>query len=65
VRLRLLRLPMVGLVGVYVLLAIVLPYLALAWSAFARPGGNVLAPVWTLANARGVLGSAEVAVVLR
>jgi iron(III) transport system permease protein len=61
VRLRLLRLPMVGLVGVYVLLAIVLPYLALAWSAFARPGGNVLAPVWTLANARGVLGSAEVA----
>ena len=61
VRLRLLRLPMAGMVGLYVLLAIVLPYLALAWSAFAKPGGSVLAPVWTLANARGVLGSAEVA----
>lgn len=61
VRLRLLRWPMVGLVGLYVLLAIVLPYLALIWSAFARAGGSIFAPSWTTANARGVLGSAEVA----
>ncbi len=61
VRLRWLRWPMAGLVGVYVVLSIVLPYLALVWSAFARAGGTIFAPVWTLANARGVLTSAEVA----
>lgn len=61
VRLRVWRWPMVGLVGLYVLLAIVLPYLALIWSAFARAGGSIFAPVWTTANARSVLGSAEVA----
>jgi iron(III) transport system permease protein len=61
VKLRLLRWPMVGVIGLYVLLAIVLPYLALIWSAFARAGGSIFAPVWTTVNARGVLGSAEVA----
>ncbi len=61
VPLRALRWPLAGVVGVYVLLAIVLPYLALIWSAFARAGGSILAPVWTLNNARSVLSSAEVA----
>lgn len=61
VPLRALRWPMAGMVGVYVLLAIVLPYLALIWSAFARAGGSIFAPVWTMNNARSVLGSAEVA----
>ena len=55
-----LKWPMVGLFGLYVLLAIVLPYMALAWSAFTRSGGSVFAPVWTTANARAVLSSAEV-----
>ena len=61
VRLRWLRLPMAGLIGIYVVLSIVLPYLALAWSAFARAGGDIFAPVWTFANARSVLTSNEVA----
>ncbi len=60
VPLRALRWPLAGMVGVYVLLSIVLPYLALIWSAFARAGGSIFAPVWTMNNARSVLGSAEV-----
>ena len=60
VPLRWLKAPMVGLFGLYVLLSIGLPYLALIWSAFARTGGNIFAPVWTTANARAVLSSAEV-----
>ena len=60
VRLRAWRLPAVLLVALYVLLSIVLPYLALIFAAFARPGGNVFAPSWTAANARAVAGSAEV-----
>ena len=61
VPLRWLKGPMAGIVGLYVLLAIGLPYLALAWSAFARAGGSIFQPVWTFATARSVLGSAEVA----
>lgn len=60
VPLRWLKIPMVGLFGLYVVLSIGLPYLALVWSAFARAGGNIFAPVWTTANARAVLSSAEV-----
>jgi iron(III) transport system permease protein len=60
VKLRALRWPMAGMIGVYVVLSIVLPYLALIWSAFARAGGNIFAPVWTLSNATSVLSSAEV-----
>jgi iron(III) transport system permease protein len=61
VRLRGWRAPAIGMVLLYVLLSIVLPYIALLFAAFARPGGNIFAPAWTAANARAVAGSAEVA----
>jgi iron(III) transport system permease protein len=48
-------------VVLYLLLAIVLPYLALVYAAFAGPSGHLLAPRWTLANAASVAGSNEVA----
>ncbi len=61
VRLRAWRLPAVGLIAAYLALAIVLPYLALLYSAFARPGSSILAPELTLATARAVSTSREVA----
>ena len=60
VRLRAWKAPAVAMVALYVLLAIVLPYLALLYAAFARPGGSLLVPAFTAANARAVAGSAEV-----
>jgi iron(III) transport system permease protein len=49
IRLRGARIPAVLLVGVYVLLAIVLPYLALTYAAFTRfTTANVLSATWTL-----------------
>lgn len=61
VRLRWARGPAVGIIGLYVLFSIGLPYLALIYSAFARPGGSVFAPVWSSAAAMAVAGSREVA----
>lgn len=69
-RIRLVRLrgwaaPSVALVVLYVLLSIVLPYLALLYSAFARPGGSIFSPVLTAANATAVASSREVAGAMR
>jgi iron(III) transport system permease protein len=60
VRLRVWRGPAMGIVLLYLLLAIVLPYLALIYSAFARYSGHLLAPNWTMANFRSVIRSNEV-----
>jgi iron(III) transport system permease protein len=61
VRLRVWRQPAVALIGLYLLLAIVLPYLALLYSAFARPGSSILAPELSITTARAVAASHEVA----
>jgi iron(III) transport system permease protein len=61
VKLRGGRIPAIGLVGVYVLLAIVLPYLALIYAAFTRfTTASVLSAPWTLDNLVGVLTAPEV-----
>ena len=61
VRLRGWRGPATGLILLYVLLAIVLPYLALIYAAFARYGSrSPLAARFTWDNARAVGGSSEV-----
>jgi iron(III) transport system permease protein len=61
IRLRGLRIPAVLLVGFYVLLAIVLPYLALIYAAFTRfTSANVLSAPWTLKNMADVLTAPEV-----
>ncbi len=61
VKLRLWRYPAVALIALYVVLAIVLPYLALIYAAFARyGGGSALHPSFTWDNAAAVAGSAEV-----
>ncbi|HTC09512.1 MAG TPA: iron ABC transporter permease [Acetobacteraceae bacterium] len=61
VRLRGARIPAVLLVGVYVLLAIVLPYLALIYAALTRfTTANVLSAPWTLQNMVDVLTAPEV-----
>ncbi len=61
VKLGVWRLPAVALVLLYVVLAIVLPYLALFYAAFAKySGGSPLHPTFTWANAAAVGGSAEV-----
>ena len=60
VRLRLWRLPAIAAVLAYLLLAIVLPYLALIYSAFTRYSGHMLAPNWTGANFSAVIHSGEV-----
>jgi iron(III) transport system permease protein len=61
-RLRGLRAPAVALVLVYLAFAIMLPYLALVFSAFTRfTTASVLNAPWTLANAIGVASSPEVA----
>ncbi len=61
VRLRAWRWPAVGAIAVYLLLAIVLPYIALLYSAFARPGSTPLAPILSAANMQSVAASREVA----
>jgi iron(III) transport system permease protein len=65
-RIRLVRLrgwawPAIGAVALYVILSIVLPYLALLYSTFAQPGGDLLAPHFTARAAEAVLSSNEVA----
>jgi len=60
VPLRMLRWPLVGVVVVYVFLSIVLPYLALIWSVFARSGGDIFNPTWTVSNFDKVITSREV-----
>jgi iron(III) transport system permease protein len=61
VRLRALRAPAVALVLCYVLLAIVLPYVALIFSAFTKfIAASVFEAPWTLENARSVASSPEV-----
>ena len=61
VRLRGWRVVMVGIVVAYVTLAIVLPYLALIYSAFTRfTSASVLNAPWTLRNAIEVASSPEV-----
>ncbi len=61
VRLRGARAWAVALVGLYVLLAIVLPYLALIYAAFTRfTTAAVFAAPWTLDNLVGVLTAPEV-----
>jgi len=60
-RFRRWRFLMIGVVGLYVTLAIVLPYLALIYSAFTRfTSDDVLHAPWTMSNAVAVAGSAEV-----
>lgn len=64
-RIRLVRLrgwtwPAIATVALYVLLSIVLPYLALLYSTFALPGGDILAPEFTARAAEQVLSSNEV-----
>jgi iron(III) transport system permease protein len=61
VRLRALRAPAIALVLAYVLLAIVLPYLALILSAFTKfTTTSLLHEPWTLDNAAQVASSPEV-----
>jgi iron(III) transport system permease protein len=60
VPLRLWRIPALVMVALYLLMAIVLPYLAMLYAAFARYGGSVLQPGFTLEHARAVAGSGEV-----
>ncbi len=61
VRLRGARIPAVLLIGLYALLAIVLPYLALVYAAFTRfTTASVLHAPWTLDNVTGVMTSPEV-----
>jgi iron(III) transport system permease protein len=60
-RLRRWRFLMIGIVALYVTLAIVLPYLALIYSAFTRfTSASVLNAPWTLRNATEVASSPEV-----
>ena len=61
VRLRIWKWPAVGLVALYVLFSIVLPYLALLYATFAPPGSDPLAPKLSIASARSVLTATEVA----
>ena len=61
VKLRAWRIPAVGLVLAYLLLAIVLPYLALIYSAFTQfTSASLLHAPWTLSNAYDVARSPEV-----
>jgi iron(III) transport system permease protein len=61
VKLRGARAPAAALIGLYVLLAIVLPYLALIYAAFTRfTTAAVFAAPWTLDNVAGVLSAPEV-----
>jgi iron(III) transport system permease protein len=61
IKLRGARTPAAALIGLYVLLAIVLPYLALIYAAFTRfTTAAVLAAPWTLDNLVGVLTAPEV-----
>ena len=61
VRLRQWRIAAIGLVIAYVVLAIVLPYLALIYSAFTRfTSASVLHAPWTMRNAVDVASSPEV-----
>jgi iron(III) transport system permease protein len=61
VRLGALRFPAAAAILLYLLLAILLPYLALLYSVFAKYSGNPLRPLWTTQTAASVLGSGEVA----
>ena len=61
VRLRAWRIPAIALLLLYLLLAIVLPYLALIYSAFTSfSSGSVFAAPWTLKNAWAVVSAPEV-----
>ena len=61
VRLRGARVPAMLLIGLYVLLAIVLPYLALIYAAFTRfTTATVLSAPWTVQNVADVLTAPEV-----
>jgi iron(III) transport system permease protein len=61
VRLRLWRIAAVGVVLAYLMLAIVLPYLALIYAAFTRfTTASVLHAPWTIRNAIDVAASPEV-----
>lgn len=61
VRLRAWRWLAVGMVAFYVLLSIVLPYLALLYATFARPGRHIFSPELSAASALQVLRANEVA----
>jgi iron(III) transport system permease protein len=61
VRLRAARIPAVMLIGLYVLLAIILPYLALIYAAFTRfTSASLLSAPWTFDNVIGVMTAQEV-----
>jgi iron(III) transport system permease protein len=61
VKLRAGRIPATLLVGVYMLLAIVLPYAALIYAAFTRyTSASILHAPWTLQNVSNVLTAPEV-----
>jgi iron(III) transport system permease protein len=61
VPLRAWRTPALALVVVYVLAAIVLPYLAILFACFTRfMSASLLNAPWTLVNVTGALGAPEV-----
>jgi len=61
VKLRGWRIPAIGVIALYLLLAIVLPYLALIYSAFTRfTTSSVLRAPWTMRNAIDIAHSSEV-----
>lgn len=65
-RLRVWRIPAITLVLLYLLLAIVLPYLALIYAAFTSfSSGSIFAAPWTLRNAWEVASAPEVLACIR